>query len=56
MLDDIMFMAFATEQEEYQSRVYECAEAIRNGCPVEAALSAYDVDYNDWAAARTFVF
>lgn len=42
-----MFMAFATEFEEYQGRVAECAAAINKGAALETALDIYEVEYED---------
>ena len=55
-MDNTMFMAFATEFEEYQGRVYDCAEAIRNGVSIEAALDYYGVEYSDVRAIIRNVF
>lgn len=46
-MDKTMFMAFATEFEEYQGRVYDCAEAIKRGFSTEEAIEHYDVEYSD---------
>ena len=53
-MDNTMFMAFATEFEEYQGRVYECVQAIREGMPIEAALSKFDVEYEDVMSSFRF--
>ena len=55
-MDNIMFMAFATEFEEYQGRVHECVEAIKKGVPTEEALEYYDVEYSDVRAMFNHCF
>ena len=49
-----MFMAFATEYEEYQSRVYDCVQAVKTGTPLEHALCEYEVEYEDFLSMYRF--
>jgi len=55
-MDKTMFMAFATEFEEYQGRVYKCVEAIKKGVSTEEALEYYEVEYSDVRAMINYCF
>ena len=46
-MDEVMFMAFATEEDDYARRVKECAKDIQIGANLEDSLSYYDVEYED---------
>ena len=46
-MDDIMFMAFATERNEYEQRVRDCVHDIQEGCDIESALDYYGLEYAD---------
>ena len=48
LMDEVMFMAFATEEDDYNRRVRDCAHDIQEeGAPIEHALCYYDVEYDD---------
>ena len=53
-MDNVMFMAFATEYEEYQSRVYDCVQAVKAGVPLEQALCEHEVEYEDFLSMYQF--
>ena len=46
-MDDIMFMAFATEENEYEQRVRDCVHDIPEGCDIESTLDYYELEYAD---------
>ena len=46
-MNEVMFMAFATEEDDYNRRVRECAREIEQGYNVEMALEYYDVELED---------
>ena len=46
-MNNTMFMAFATERNEYEQRVWDCVHDIKEGCNIESALDYYQLDYAD---------
>ena len=46
-MDETMFMAFATEVDDYNKRVKDCVKAITEGCTDSEAINWYDVDPED---------
>ena len=46
-MDKVMFRAFATEEDDYNRRVQDCARDIQEGAILEDALCYYDVEYAD---------
>ena len=47
LMDEVMFMAFAMEEDDYDRRVRECAREIEQGYNIEMALEYYDVELAD---------
>ena len=46
-MDNTMFMAFAMEQDDYDQRVADCAEAVLGGTCIKAAADTFNVDCYD---------
>ena len=46
-MNEVMFMAFAMEEDDYDRRVRECAREIEQGYNIEMALEYYDVELAD---------
>ena len=54
-MDNTMFMAFATEEDDYNRRVQECVRDIQIGAVLEDALCYYDVEYEDVLDAMKYM-
>ena len=54
LMDEVMFMAFATEEDDYNRRVRDCARDIQEGAILEDALCYYDVEYEDVIEAMRY--
>lgn len=54
-MDETMFMAFATEVDDYNQRVRDCVKAIAEGCSENKAMDWYDVDPEDVYEAMQYM-